>query len=128
MSLHTLHLHKSTLVRMLNAAVKEGVMDKNSFYALGRHERIAKQQAERDYLTKEELLALIETPTTNATTKRAFLFCCFTGLRYSDVSALTWRNNKTGQWWIVRFHSIHAKDRETGNYTFEPVCIEMVAG
>ena len=29
LSLHTLHLHQSTLVRMLNAAVKEGVMDKN---------------------------------------------------------------------------------------------------
>lgn len=94
MSLHTLHLHQSTLVRMLNAAVKEGVMDKNPFYALGRHERIAKQQAEREYLTKEELLALIEASTTNETTKRAFLFCCFTGLRYSDVSALTWRNIK----------------------------------
>lgn len=94
LSLHTLHLHQSTLVRMLNAAVKEGVMDRNPFYALGRHERIAKQQAERDYLTKEELLALIEAPTTNETTKRAFLFCCFTGLRYSDVSVLTWRNIK----------------------------------
>ena len=29
MSLYTLHLHQSTLVRMLNAAVKEGVMDRN---------------------------------------------------------------------------------------------------
>ena len=88
LSLHTLHLHQSTLVRMLNAAVKEGVMDKNPFYALGRHERISKQQSEREYLTREELLALIEAPTTNETTKRAFLFCCFTGLRYSDVSVL----------------------------------------
>ena len=94
MSLHTLHLHQSTLVRMLNVAVKEGVMDKNPFYALGRHERIAKQQPERVYLTIEELLALIEAPTTNETTKQAFLFCCFTGLRYSDVSVLTWRNIK----------------------------------
>lgn len=94
MSLHTLHLHQSTLVRMLNVAVKEEVMDRNPFYALGRHERIAKQQSERDYLTKEELLALIEASTTNETTKQAFLFCCFTGLRYSDVSALTWRNIK----------------------------------
>ena len=29
MSLYTLHLHQSTLVRMLNATVKEGVMDRN---------------------------------------------------------------------------------------------------
>ena len=94
MSQRTLHLHQTTLVRMLNMAVKEGVMNNNPFYALGKHERIAKQQAERDYLTKEELLALAEAPTTNETTKRAFLFCCFTGLRYSDVYALTWRDIK----------------------------------
>ena len=43
MSLCTLHLHQSTLVRMLNAAVKEGVMDRNPFYALEKHNRIAKQ-------------------------------------------------------------------------------------
>ena len=94
MSLHTLHLHQNTLVRILNAAVKEGVMNRNPFYALGRHERIAKPQSEREFLTKEELLALMEAPTTNETTKRAFLFCCFTGLRYGDVSRMTWRNIK----------------------------------
>lgn len=94
MSLHTLHLHQNTLVRMLNAAVKEGVMDKNPFYALGKHERIAKPQSDREFLTKEELLALMEAPTVNETTKKAFMFCCFTGLRYSDVCALTWRNIK----------------------------------
>ncbi len=92
LSPRTLHLHQTTLVRMLNAAVKEGMMDSNPFYALGRHERIAKSQSERDYLTKEELLAFAEAPATNETTRRAFLFCCFTGLRYSDVSTLTWRD------------------------------------
>ena len=94
MSLHTLHLHQTTIVRMFNVAVREGVMDSNPFHALGRHERIAKQHSEREYLTKEELLALADAPATNETTRRAFLFCCFTGLRYSDVSSLTWRNIK----------------------------------
>lgn len=94
MSQCTLHLHQAILVRMLNAAVNEGIMNSNPFYALGKHERIAKQQVERDYLTKEELLALAEAPTTNETTRRAFLFCCFTGLRYSDVCTLAWRDIK----------------------------------
>lgn len=94
MSQRTLHLHQTILVRMLNAAVKEGVMDNNPFYALGKHERISKTQSERDYLTKEELLALAVAPATNETTKRAFLFCCFTGLRYSDVCTLAWRDIK----------------------------------
>lgn len=82
----TLHLHQTILVRMLNAAVNEGVMNK--------HERITKTQSEWDYLTKEELLALAIAPATNETTKRAFLFCCFTGLRYSDVCTLAWRDIK----------------------------------
>lgn len=94
MSQHTLHLHQTTLVRMLNAAVKEGIMNSNPFYALGKHERIAKAQSEREYLTKEELLALADAPTTNETTRRAFMFCCFTGLRYSDVCTLAWRDIK----------------------------------
>lgn len=94
MSQRTLHLHQTILVRMLNVAVKEGIMNNNPFYALGKHERIIRQQADRDYLTKEELLALAEAPTSNETTKRAFLFCCFTGLRYSDVCVLTWRDIK----------------------------------
>ena len=94
MSLYTLHHHQTILVHILNIAVKESVMERNPFYALGKHERFAKQYPEKGYLTKEELLALAEAPTVNETTKRAFLFCCFTGLRYSDVSTMTWRNIK----------------------------------
>lgn len=102
MSPHTLHLYQSTLVRMLNAAVKEGVLDRNPFYSLERKDRIGKQQAEKEYLTKEELKAFAEAPTVNETTKRAFLFCCFTGLRYSDVSVLTWRDIRQGDnGWMV---------------------------
>ena len=43
-------------------------MNSTPFYALGKHERIAKIQSERDYLTKGELLALAVAPATNETT------------------------------------------------------------
>ena len=93
MSSHTLHLYQSTLVRMLNAAVKEGVLDRNPFYSLERKDRIGKQQAEKEYLTKEELKAFAEAPTVNES---------FTGLRYSDVSVLTWRDIRQGDnGWMV---------------------------
>ncbi len=88
----TTFLIQSTLVRMLNAAVKEGVIGSNPFYSISKIERIHREQPERDYLTREEVIALSEAPTVNETTKRAFLFCCFTGLRYSDVSNLLWRD------------------------------------
>lgn len=42
----------------------------------------------------EEMKAVMAAPCPHEDVKRAFLFCCFTGLRYSDVSVLTWRNIK----------------------------------
>lgn len=53
----------------------------------GRHK-------ERCYLTVEELkmLSACEFPGKTQDTKRAFLFCCLTGFRYSDVSQLKWND------------------------------------
>lgn len=118
MSPHTLHLYQSTLVRMLNAAVKDGVLDRNPFYSLERKDRIVKQQAEKEYLTKEELKAFADAPTVNETTKRAFLFCCITGLRYSDVSVLTWRDIRQGDnGWMVSVKAM----RKTGKQVVIPL-------
>ena len=118
MSPHKLHLYQSTLVRMLNAAVKDGVLDRNPFYSLERKDRIVKQQAEKEYLTKEELKAFADAPTVNETTKRAFLFCCFTGLRYSDVSVLTWRDIRQGDnGWMVSVKAM----RKTGKQVVIPL-------
>lgn len=82
-------------------------MDRNPFYSLDKKERIAKQQAERDYLSKEELQAMADAPTVNETTKRAFLFCCFTGLRHSDVSRLRWRDiRQSDSGWVASVRSM----------------------
>ena len=44
----------------------------------------------REYLTLEEMKAVMATPCPHGDVKRAFLFSCFTGLRLSDVRSLTW--------------------------------------
>lgn len=44
----------------------------------------------REYLTAEELERLVNTPCRYDFLKRAFLFSCLTGLRWSDVNNLTW--------------------------------------
>lgn len=48
------------------------------------------EQSERVYLTIEEVKKLVDTPCQLPVLKRAFLFSCFTGLRWSDVSRLQW--------------------------------------
>ncbi len=51
---------------------------------------IKHQDTRRQYLTLEELQKLAATPCKNELLKKAFLFSSLTGLRWSDVKALTW--------------------------------------
>lgn len=50
----------------------------------------AQTEAEREFLTLDELRAMASTPCEDDRTRRAFLFSCLTGLRRSDISRLTW--------------------------------------
>ncbi|WP_394335723.1 tyrosine-type recombinase/integrase [Flavobacterium cyanobacteriorum] len=46
----------------------------------------------REYLTKEEVDSLIATECRYDVLKRAFLFSCLTGLRWSDIHNLKWKD------------------------------------
>lgn len=69
----------------------------------------------KDILTGAEVSALAKTKCPNDEVKRAFLFCCFTGLRAADVRNLTWKNidfkNKT-----IKF-----KQTKTNSNTLPPL-------
>jgi integrase/recombinase XerD len=47
-------------------------------------------ESERTYLTIEQVRRLVETPCRYDPLKRAFLFSCLTGLRWSDIFKLDW--------------------------------------
>lgn len=51
-----------------------------------------KASIKKEILSIEEIQKLAATPCTNDTVKRAFLFSLYTGLRHSDIIALTWGN------------------------------------
>lgn len=82
----------NTLSIVLNEAVREGLIQTNATRQLSQTERIKAPESAREYLTLEELQRMTETPvsTQAQVDKNAFLFCCFCGLRHSDVSALRW--------------------------------------
>lgn len=48
----------------------------------------------KETLTVSDIQSLYNTPCANSDLKRAFLFCCNTGLRWCDVSVLKWYNIK----------------------------------
>ena len=48
------------------------------------------QESQREYLTHSELQAISSTECKYEVLKRAFIFSCLTGLRWSDVNKLTW--------------------------------------
>lgn len=47
-------------------------------------------ESQREYLTHSELEKLAQTDCKYSILKKAFIFSCLTGLRWSDIQALTW--------------------------------------
>lgn len=86
----TCRIFMNRLAAALNMAVREGLIDNNPFKLLDAKEKPQKKSAIREFLTIEELRTLIATPCRYDIVKKAFLFSCFTGLRYSDMMALKW--------------------------------------
>lgn len=71
-------------------------------------------ETNRENLTLEEVQKIALTPCDNAELKKAFLFSALTGLRWSDVTALTWaqieHSELTGH--FIRFNQKKTKGRE----------------
>ena len=59
-----------------------------------RVKSIRETETHREYLTFEELQSLANTECKSPLLKTAFIFSALTGLRYSDVKALKWKNIK----------------------------------
>ena len=76
----------------LNAAVRADVIKLNPFTKIGNSDKIRRPESKREYMTIEELRALIATPMKNEAVKQAYLFSCFCGLRISDIIGLKWGN------------------------------------
>lgn len=75
----------------LNFAVKRDLIDNNPIAKMESEQRPKKAKINRDFLTLDELKAMIDTPKQERT-RKPFLFSCFTGLRFGDVIGLTWGN------------------------------------
>lgn len=86
----TCRIFVNRLTAALTKAVSEGLIDRNPFKLLDAKEKPQKNSSIREFLTIEEVKQLMATPCRYEIVKRAFLFSCFTGLRYSDIKTLLW--------------------------------------
>jgi integrase len=91
----TQHGYSRTLSVVLNCAVRDGIIQGNPMKDLTRFERPQQPQSNREYLTIEEVKQLVKTGCVKPLVKQAFLFSCFSGLRFSDVKALKWSDIQT---------------------------------
>jgi integrase len=71
----------------LNKAVDEGVIMRNPAIGVSIPKVV---ESTREYLTLDELKELVKTECRYEVLKRAFLFSCLTGLRWSDIQKLQW--------------------------------------
>lgn len=71
----------------LNKAVAQELISPS---VLAGASHVRKEDAERMYLTVDELRRLTATPCERADVRAAFLFSCLTGLRHSDIEAMRW--------------------------------------
>lgn len=99
LGVNTIWRHHKDLRLFINEAIRSGIRIANPYDDF----KIAKAKANRTYLSAEEVITLRDLMLSGKlhpsydTVLRYFLFCCFTGLRISDVMALTYDDIMDGQ-------------------------------
>ncbi len=109
----------------LNQAVDDGIILTNPARKVATP-RIVENK--REYLTLDELRAVAKADCRYDVLKRAFLFSCLTGLRWSDVQKLQWSEvQKFNDGWRISFHQKKTKglqyldiSEQARNYLGEP--------
>ena len=86
----------------LNQAVKDRIIYSNPCNNIVINNRY---QHKREYLTLEEVKKIVKTECSYKELKKAFLFSCLTGLRWSDIEKLKWSEvQKTDNGYKIIFH------------------------
>ena len=75
---------------ILNTAITDELTNTNPFKQIKQENKPKKRKTEIVYLTIDEVQKLENTASLLPYIRQAFLFSCYTGLRFSDVQALTW--------------------------------------
>lgn len=111
-------LYFDVVVIALNKAVKDEIIPTNPAHKINYKDRPQQGESTKQYLTFEEVKALVATPCKYEVLKQAFLFACFCGLRYSDIKGLEWgkiQKIKSGEM------QVEIKQQKTGEPLYLPL-------
>lgn len=89
LSIGTQAMYFNILNCVINRAIKEELITNNPIKKITIDEKIPTAHKQVTFLTADEIKIMEKTDIKHCV-KDAFLFCCYCGLRYSDVSKLTW--------------------------------------
>jgi integrase/recombinase XerD len=114
----------SSYFNKFRASLKQAVKDKIILYNPSVDVKIPKvKEKEREYLSIEELKQLEKVECRYEVLKRAFLFSCLTGLRWSDIHKLKWKEvhftNKIGR--------VHYYQQKTKNLEYLDISEEALS-
>lgn len=92
------HLSNNSTIRYLkainsaiNEAIRKGHIQRSPWLDIPQHQRLKMKDVFRTAFTIDQLQHLAGTPCTiDPQIRQAYLFSCFTGLRWSDVNKLRW--------------------------------------
>ena len=114
LSKSTVNLYFHFFSASIFQAVKEKIITENPLLLM---ERLKVEKSEIIFLTLDELKSLVNTSCDNEKLKRAFIFSCLTGLRWSDVYKLQWSEIKENQ----GKYSINFRQKKTKELNYLPL-------
>jgi integrase/recombinase XerD len=103
----------SAFKKVISAASRQGYFRQNPVEDVAAKKKSSKP---KDILTAEELVDLWNAPCYNPDVKKAYLFCCYTGLAWCDIKdmefnqikkdMLRYQRNKSEVWTTVPLHPV----------------------
>ena len=105
------------MITAMAVAVEQGIILQNPFHQVPRKDRIKRKPTFRHSYSLDDLQVLYDTPCKVEQYKQAYLFACFTGLRWSDVNPLRWseiilKTIDSKQEWFMHFEQEKTEDIE----------------
>lgn len=110
------------LASAIKKAYQSDLIDTNPTTKISPSEHFKKEPRVIKRLTREEVKNLQKTDLNNLVVRRAYLFSCFTGLRFSDIKKLCWSDiRRSGN-----VCEIVIKQQKTGSEIIVPLCEEAL--